>query len=62
LPEGLADRILGALAGQGGWEGELHLTTPGGAPLDLHCAVAAVGDGGAPRRYVAVATLPAPRG
>jgi len=58
FPEPLASEIVSALSREGGWAGDIHFTTPKGEPADLRCAILAFSDaGGAPYRYVAVATV-----
>lgn len=58
FPEPQASDIIGALARDGGWAGDIDVTVPGGRALRLRCAVLAFSDaGGAPYQYVAVATL-----
>lgn len=58
FPEPLASEIVSALSREGGWAGDIELPTPAGNVLELRCAVLAFSDaGGAPYRYVAVATV-----
>jgi PAS domain S-box-containing protein len=58
FPQPLAGDILAALARDSGWAGDIHTTTPAGAPLTLRCAALSFKDSaGVPYQHVAVATI-----
>lgn len=58
FPQAQADAIAAALAREGGWAGDIHVTDLQGRPLDLRCAVVAFkSQDGTPHQYVAMATM-----